>query len=192
MKHGLPLSWFVALTSAAALLWCTPAAAETDETAEGAETLLEAEDVEDSGEVAEVELAVTVFNRRIRNVGSGRCVSTVGAEAIPRLTNCSTASTHRWDIIQLPNGQHMIRSTNPQQNGRCLSIAGEVIRPGSIAFMGRCGDRAARRWRIGNAAPRTICVTAQNNTLCLANVPVGTPVRVQPSSGGVNQLWQFP
>ena len=191
MKKDWTRAFFVALASASALLWCAPAAAETDETDESAEALREAEDVEDSGEVAEAELALTVFNRRIRNVGSGRCVSTT-AEAIPRMTNCSTNRTHRWDIIQLPNGRHLIRSANPQQAGRCLSIAGEVIRPGSITFMGPCGDAPARRWNIGNSAPRKVCVTAQNGTFCLASVPVGTPVRVQPSGAGVDQLWQFP
>ncbi|MRG96177.1 RICIN domain-containing protein [Polyangium spumosum] len=190
MKKDWTRALFVAAASAAALLFGAPALAEAPEPEEDAEALLALEDAEDSDEIAETGQPLNAFNRRLRNVGTGLCLSTSGSEPIARYTNCSVAPTHRWDIIQLANGLHIIRSRNPQQLGRCLTVAGETIRPGSIAFMGPCGAPGARRWRMATAAPRRMYIANHSPLLCLHGGAAGTPARVQLVGAGVNQLWQ--
>ncbi|MDI1483452.1 RICIN domain-containing protein [Polyangium sp. y55x31] len=184
MKHAWTSAWFVALTSVTVVLGSAPVAAETpDDEDDEASLSLEVEEVEDAS------LALTVTNHRLRNLATGLCLSTT-AELVPQTKNCLPIAAHRWDIVPLQNGRHLIRSRNPLQQGKCLSIAGETIRSGSFPFMGSCGAPAARRWLIPTPNPRRICVAATNGLSCLQSVSAGSPPKMFPANASAYQLWQ--
>lgn len=162
MRPTWTRSFIAAVTLAAAMLWGAPSRAEPLEHA----------------------AAVSGQAVRLRNVGTGHCISATPERGV-RTTYCSTDPSQRWHLRLLRSPMTRIVSGSAAMPDMCLGALPES----DVAVMRRC--RLSAWSDLSRHAPGRICsprrVTPER---CLEAGGAGEPLRLRPEGTSDRQLWE--